>query len=141
MAVDNHLTTGGGGRREGVGQQEAHWDRQAVQPKDGPGAGRHDNVAGEGARCVCMSVGGRGAGTIVLACVWGVRIRGEVRPGRGELVVDYVLVSRRVCHHPIIIFNVEIYCVITTALWSREGSAVVNQHPSAASMGTSVWFL
>ena len=27
-----------------------------------------------------------------------------------------------------IFFNVEIYCVITTALWSRDGSAVVSLH-------------
>ena len=38
-------------------------------------------------------------------------------------------------------FNVEIYCVITTALWSRDGSAVVSLHPPAASMESSVRFL
>ena len=42
--------------------------------------------------------------------------------------------------------NVEIYCVITTALWSRDGSAVVtgqlvSLHPPAASMVSSVRFL
>ena len=35
----------------------------------------------------------------------------------------------------------EIYCVITTALWSRDGSAVVSLHPPAASMVSSVRFL
>ena len=42
----------------------------------------------------------------------------------------------------VIFFNVEIYCVITTALWSRDGSAVViSLHPPAASMVSSVRFL
>jgi len=38
-------------------------------------------------------------------------------------------------------FYVEIYCVITIALWSRDGSAVVSLHPPAASMVSSVRFL
>ena len=38
-------------------------------------------------------------------------------------------------------FLVEIYCVITTALWSRDGSAAVSLHPPAASMESSVRFL
>ena len=41
----------------------------------------------------------------------------------------------------IYLFLVEIYCVITTALWSRDGSAVVSLHPPAASMESSVRFL
>jgi len=41
----------------------------------------------------------------------------------------------------IYVFNVDIYCVITTALWSRDGSAVVSLHPPAASMESSVRFL
>jgi len=40
-----------------------------------------------------------------------------------------------------VFFECEIYCVITTALWSRDGSAVVSQHPAAASMESSVRFL
>jgi len=36
------------------------------------------------------------------------------------------------------LFIVEIYCVVTTALWSRGGSAVVSLHPPAASMESSV---
>jgi len=32
--------------------------------------------------------------------------------------------------------SVKIYCVITTALWSRGGSAVVSIHPFAARMGS-----
>jgi len=34
----------------------------------------------------------------------------------------------QVCSLFIYFFNVEIYCVITTALWSRDGSAVVSLH-------------
>ena len=40
-----------------------------------------------------------------------------------------------------IFLNVEIYCVITTALWSRDGLAVVSLHSPAASMVSSVRFL
>jgi len=38
-------------------------------------------------------------------------------------------------------FNVEIHCVITTALWSRDGLAVVSLHLPAATMEASVRFL
>jgi len=41
----------------------------------------------------------------------------------------------------VVVVLVEIYCVITTALWSRDGSAVVSLHPPAASMESSVRFL
>jgi len=40
-----------------------------------------------------------------------------------------------------LVIFVEIYCVITTALWSRDGAAVVSVHPPAASVGSGVRFL
>ena len=44
-----------------------------------------------------------------------------------------------------LLFNVNVFwwrfSVITTALWSRDGSAVVSLHPPAASIESSVRFL
>ena len=84
----------------------------------------------------------------IVAVVWE---ENEVR-----LVVEYPLLvpylvytryrtlddkTRRGTFFPSFFLLVEIYCVITTALWSLDGSAVVSVHPPAASMGSSVRFL